>query len=161
MNNKELSQSAELNSDHGDIDPRIGFGSDGFIIAHEALLHQPAEGALDAPAVWRDFEANEVARTFEDRDDQLWPQPLNPKGKSFAGLAAIHPQDSQPGRPGQQDLGSIAFGSIGWIHSYARHQAQPSNNSTKPLPTHMMTSTLYCQCEPFSEVRLIDIYNCF
>jgi len=42
MNDEESSQSAELNADHGDIDPSFGAGLGGFIIAHQSpLAHQP------------------------------------------------------------------------------------------------------------------------
>jgi len=50
MNDEESSQTAELNSDHRDIDPRHSAGFGGFVIAHESpLVHQPAEGALHHP----------------------------------------------------------------------------------------------------------------
>ena len=42
------------------------------------LTHQPAEGALDDPAVWQYFEAREVIGTFDDCDVQFRAEPLDP-----------------------------------------------------------------------------------
>jgi hypothetical protein len=129
MKDKESSQSAELNSDHGDIDPSFGAGLGGFIIAHEsALLHQPAEGAFHDPTAGQDFEAREVVRTFDHRDHQLAAKAFDPVGKRLAGVATIHPQDAQPGEPtqnlAQQDLCARAFSRVGRGHGYAEQQSQ-------------------------------------
>ena len=72
MKDKESSQSAELDLDHSDIDPSCSAGFGGFIITHESpLVHQPAEGAFDHPAVRQDFEASEVVRALDDRTASL------------------------------------------------------------------------------------------
>jgi len=58
MKAEESSQSAELNSDHGDINPSLGTGLGGFVIARQsAVLHQPAEGSLHHPAARQHREA--------------------------------------------------------------------------------------------------------
>ena len=129
MNDEASSQSAELNSDHRDVDPSFGAGLGGFIIAHEApVAHQPAEGALEDPAERQDFEARGIVRTFDDRDGQLGAQSLDPVGERHPGIAAIHPQDAQPAEPtqdsAQQDLRPGAFGGVGRGHGHPKHEAQ-------------------------------------
>ena len=129
MKDKESSQSAELNSDHGDIDPSCGAGLGGFIIPHESpLLHQPAEGAFHDPTAGQDFEASEVVRTFDHRDHQLAAQTFDPLGKGLAGIATIHPQNSQPGEPtqdlAQQDLCAGTFRRAGRRHGHAQQESQ-------------------------------------
>jgi hypothetical protein len=129
MNDMESSQSAELNSDHGDIDPSFSTGLRGFIIAHQSpLAHQPSEGAFDNPTVWQYFEARDVIRTFDDLDFQFRAEPLDPLGESFTCVAAIHPQDAQPSEPAQHSaqyhLRSVAFGGAGWGYGDAQHQSQ-------------------------------------
>ena len=129
MNDEESSQSAELNSYHRDINPSLGAGFGGFIIAGQpALAHQPTEGAFYDPAVGQYFEASEVIRTFDDHDGQFWAEPLDPLGESLAGVATIHPQNAQPGEPAQnpaqEHLGSVAFGGASRGHRHAEHQPQ-------------------------------------
>src|SRR5271154_4842467 len=98
MNEEESSQTAELNSDHRDIDPGHGAGLGGFVIADEsALLHQPAEGALYDPAAWQYIEALGRVGAFDDLDGQFGAEAFDPLGKGLAGIATIHPQDAQPG----------------------------------------------------------------
>jgi hypothetical protein len=127
MKAEESRQSAELNADHGDIDPRFGAGLGSLVIADQSpLAHQPAEGAFHHPAAWQDFEARGVIGAFDDRDRQLGPQPPDPAGECFAGVATIHPQAAQPGKPAQDPaqhlLRTIAFGGAGRGHSHAEHQ---------------------------------------
>src|ERR1035437_1448510 len=129
MNDEESSQSAELNSDHRDIDPRFGARLGGFVIAHQSpLTHQPAEGALHYPAARQDFETGDVVRTFDDRDGQLGSQSLHPLGEGGTRVTPIHPQDAQPGEPAQdpaqQDLGAGAFRGVGRPDTHPDHQPQ-------------------------------------
>ena len=129
MKAEESSQSAELNSDHGDIDPSLGTGGGGFVIAHQSpLVHQPAEGALDDPAASQYFEALGGIGAFDDFDGQFGTEALDPIGKVLAGVATVHPQDAQPREPAQnaaqKHLGSVALGGVGWGHGHAEHQPQ-------------------------------------
>jgi len=129
MKDKESSQSAELNSDHGDIDPGFGTGLSGFVIAHQSpLAHQPAEGAFHDPAARQDFEAHRGIGAFDDLDRQLGAESLDPVSERLAGVAAIHPQEAQPSEPtqhpAQYHLRSIAFSGVGWGHGHAQHQSQ-------------------------------------
>jgi len=99
---EESSQAAELNADHGDIDPGFGAGFGSFVVAHQApLAHQAAEGSFHHPAARQDFEASGVIGAFDDLDGQLGPQFLDSAGERFPSVAAIHPQDAQPGEPAQ------------------------------------------------------------
>ena len=69
MKDEESSHAAELNADHGDIDPSFRTGFRGFVIADQsALPHQPAEGALNDPTAWQDFETRGVIGAFDDLD---------------------------------------------------------------------------------------------
>ena len=129
MKDKESSQSAELNSYHRDIDPSFGAGLRGFVIAHQsALTHQPAEGAFHDPTAWQYGEASGIVGAFDDLDRQFGAESLDPLGERLTGVAAIHPQDAEPGEPAQDPaqhlLCSIAFGGAGWGHGYAEHQPQ-------------------------------------
>ena len=129
MNDELSCQSAELNSDHRDVNPSLGTGLCGFVIAHQSpLVHQPAEGALDDPAASQYFEAFGGVGAFDDVDSQFGTETLDPVGKGLAGVATIHPQDAQPSEPAQdaaqKHLGSITFGGVGWGHGDAEHQSQ-------------------------------------
>src|SRR5450432_2279102 len=99
---EESSESAELNTDPGDIDPGFGAGLGGFVIAHESpLTHEPAEGAFHYPAARQHFEADGIVGAFDDLDHQLRAESLDPLGERFAGIAAVHPQDAEPSEPAQ------------------------------------------------------------
>ena len=129
MKTEESSQSAELDSDHGDIDPSLGTGLGGFVIPHQSpLAHQPAESAFHHPAVRQHFEALGVVGTFDDLNLQFGPESLDPVGKRLPGVAAIHPQNTQPGEPAQhpaeQQLGTVTFGGVGRGHGHAQDQSQ-------------------------------------
>ena len=126
---EELGQSAELNTDHGDIDPGFGAGLGGFVIAHESpLTHEPAEGAFHDPAARQHFEADGIVGAFDDLDHQLRAESLDPLGERFAGIAAVHPQDAEPSEPAQHpaqhQLRPVAFGGAGGSHGHAEHQPQ-------------------------------------
>src|SRR5512135_3437073 len=129
MKAEESSESAELNSDHGDVDPSLGTGCSSFVIAHQSpLVHQPAEGALDDPAASQYFEALGGIGTFDDFDGQFGTEALDPVGKVLACVATIHPQDAQPSEPAQnaaqKHLGAVALGGVGWGHRHTEHQSQ-------------------------------------
>ena len=92
MNDEESSQSAELNSDHRDVDPSFGAGLRGFVIARESpLAHQPTEGSLHDLAARQNFEAHGGVGAFDDDYRQLGAESLDPLGEGCAGVAAIHP----------------------------------------------------------------------
>jgi len=112
---KESGQSAELNTDHGDINPRLGAGGRAFIIAYQAaMVHQPAEGAFDQPAPRQDFKALNIIGAFDHFDFQLGAQRFNPVSEGVPGVTAIDPQEAQPRKPAQhpaQDrLAAVALG---------------------------------------------------
>jgi len=126
---EESSESAELNTDPGDIDPGFGAGLGGFVIAHESpLTHEPAEGAFHNPAARQHFEADGIVGAFDDLDHELGAQPFDPLGERGSGVAAIHPQDAEPGEPAQDPtqnhLCPVTFGGVGWGHGHAEHQPQ-------------------------------------
>jgi hypothetical protein len=129
MNDGESSQAAKLDSDHGDVDPSLGAGFGRFIIAHQSpVVHQPAESAFYDPATRQYVEALGGIGTFDDLDGQFGTKFLDPLGEGFSGVAAIHPQNAQPGEPtqdaSQQSLGSLAFGGVGGGDGRPQHQSQ-------------------------------------
>ncbi len=82
---EESGQSAELNSDHGNIDPSFGAGDRGFIVTDQAaMVHQPAERALDDPAMWQHFESAHIIRTLDHFDRQLGAEGLDRRRKFFS-----------------------------------------------------------------------------
>lgn len=132
MNDEESSQSAELNSYHRDMDPSFGASLGGFVITHQSpLVHQPAEGSLYDPAARQDCEAGGGVGAFDDFDGQLGTKCFDPLGEALTSVAAIDPQNAQPGEPAQHpaqnDLCPIAFGGAGRGHSHTQHQPQGIN----------------------------------
>jgi hypothetical protein len=129
MNEEESRQSAELNAYHCYIDPSFGAGLRGFVIAHQSpLAHQPTEGSLHDPAARQHFEARGGVGAFDDLDGQLGAEAPDPSGERLAGVAAIHPQDAEPGEPAQHlaqnHLCPVAFGGAGRGYGHAKHQPQ-------------------------------------
>lgn len=58
MNDTGSSQASELDSYHRDVDPSLGAGLGGFIVAHQPpVAHQPTEGPLHDPATGQYVEA--------------------------------------------------------------------------------------------------------
>lgn len=100
MRAEELSQSAEVNADTGNIDPRFNTGLCGLVIAYQAtLVHQPAEGSLHDPAVGQSFR-----RCI--------------RGPPRGGKA----RRTSPKRA-QEDLYARAFGGAGSGDRHAEHEA--------------------------------------
>ncbi len=126
---KESGQSAELNSDHGNVDPCFGAGRRAFVIADQAsVVHQPAESAFDHPAPRQDFKALNIIGAFDHLDFQLGSQRFNPVSKGVPGVTAIDPQEAEPSKPAQhpaQDrLAAVALGGISRGDDHAQDQAQ-------------------------------------
>ena len=129
MKAEESSQSAELNSYHGDINPGFGAGLGSFVITDQSpLAHQPAEGAFHDPTARQYGEAGGIVGAFDDRDRQFGAESLDPLSKRLPGVAAIHPQEAQPSKPtqhpAQNQLCSVAFRGAGRTHGHAEHQSQ-------------------------------------
>jgi hypothetical protein len=102
MNAEESSQSAELNTYHGNIDPSLSAGLGSFVIAHQpSLTHQPAEGAFHDPTAWQDGEAGGIVGAFDNLNGQFEAESPDPMGEGLTGVAAIHPQHAQPSEPTQ------------------------------------------------------------
>ena len=129
MKHECSSEPAELDSDHRDENPSRGAGFGGFVIAHQpAVVHEPAEGAFHDPAAGQDMEAFLGIGAFDDGDGQLGTEGFYPLGKGFARIAAVHPQDAQPGEPAehlrQEELRSGAFGDAGRGDGHAEDQTE-------------------------------------
>lgn len=129
MNDMESSESAELDSNHRDMNPSFGAGLGGFVVTDQsAVMHQPAEGSFHDPAMRQDIEARSRVGTFDDLNRQFGAKSFDPLCKSFAGVTAIHPENAQPGKPAQharqKHLATVAFGHIGRSHQNSEHQSQ-------------------------------------
>jgi len=91
---------AELNADHGQMNPRLGGGIGAFVIAHQsAMAHEPAKGVLNTPPMWQYNKVAGFVRTPDYFDLQLGPEVAHPLGKIVAAVAAVHPELSQPFKP--------------------------------------------------------------
>jgi len=67
----DLSQPAQHNSDHADVQPSFGVGGLNFIMAHQAaMFHKPAEHSFDDPAFAQHFEAKLVLEARHDLQPQ-------------------------------------------------------------------------------------------
>ena len=165
MNDEELSQSAELNSYHRDIDPSFGAGFGGFVIACEAAVpHQPAEGSLHDPAERQDFEACGIVRTLDDGDSQLGAQAFDPVGEGLTGVAAIHPEDAQPSEPtqhpAQDQLRPVALGGAGRGHGHAEHQAQSVHQQMALPPLDPLAGVIADVAAMTSRLNALTVQNC-
>ena len=115
---EESGQPAELDAYPGDMDPGCGAGFGRFVVAHQPpLAHEPAEGALHHPTSWPHLKSLGRIRAFDHLHFQLGAQLFDPLRKRVAAVAAVHPQQAQPGAPAQdvlkQGLGANAFGRAG------------------------------------------------
>ena len=129
MSEEESSQTAELNSNHGDIDPGFGAGFGGFVITDQSpLAHQPAKGSFHDPAARQYFKSHSGIGAFDNLDLQLGAKSPDPSGERFTSIAAVYPQDAEPGEPAQDPaqhlLRAVAFGGAGRGHGHAEHQPQ-------------------------------------
>jgi len=60
---EESGQTAELDSDHGNIDERFGAGDRLFVVSDQStMMQQPAEGTLDHPTIRQHFKPAHVVR---------------------------------------------------------------------------------------------------
>ncbi len=139
MFNKESGQSAELKSDHGDVDEIRRVVDCPLVVTQQpALKHQPAELALKNPAAWQYFEFTNIVRWFDRLEVQHAAAGLNPVGKGAATVAAIHPQQPDRIKPpkhlAKECKGPIAIGRIAGCHHHGQHQ-------TKSVHQHMAFGT--------------------
>jgi hypothetical protein len=120
MKDEESSVSAEPDLDQDEIDPSIGAGLGGFVIADQtALGHQPTEDTFPAPAARQDCEAQGGVGSCGDRRCRLETEFLDPSGESRPRVTVIHPKNTHPGESvqysSQQDLRSGAFSRAGRV----------------------------------------------
>ena len=96
MNELVSSEPTELDSDHGDVNSRLGDGGRLLVIAHElTIVHESAEGAFHNPSARQHLESFVCIGAFDDFDRQSGTQLFDPLGKGCTGVAAVHPQDAQ------------------------------------------------------------------
>ena len=126
---KKSGQSAELNSDHSDMDPSLGAGDCAFIVSDQAaVVHQPTESTFDDPAPRQHFKATHIIGAFYHLDGQLGAQGLDLVGEGIARVTAIDPEQAEPRKPtqhpAQDGLASGALGGISRRDDHAQDQAQ-------------------------------------
>lgn len=150
MISEQSRQSSQLDSYHGDINPGLGAGFALFVIPHETTVtHQPAESAFYHPTSRKNFESARILATFDDLYLELGSQPADPLGKVGATVAAIHPEDSQPRKPGQclpqQGLSPFALGDARRRHDRSQNQAE-SVDQQMPLSSFDLFARVEAHC---------------
>src|SRR6267142_1811507 len=99
---EKLCQTPELDSYHRDISPGFGTGFGCFVIAHRAAVtHQPAKGALYYPSSGQDLESARIVGSLHYLYFQFRTESFDPLSKCVSGIAAIDPEQAQPGKPTQ------------------------------------------------------------
>ena len=90
------------------------------------MLHQPAEGSLDHPALGQHLKAADIVRSLDDFDLKLFAPMPRPLGEVLACITSVGPKLAQPGQPRQkipkQILASGPFGLAGGLHQYSQDQ---------------------------------------
>jgi hypothetical protein len=126
-----LSQSAQHDSDHADVQPSLGVGGLNFIMAHQAaMFHKPTEGPFDDPAFAQHFEATLVLQARHDLQPQGARLALrrHPPGQFLSAVALVGPQTAQPPeaneRGSQQAAGALSFGHVGFGDTDGQEQPQ-------------------------------------
>src|SRR5260370_14636696 len=97
-----LSQSAEHNSDHADVEPSFSMGGLDFIMAHQAaMFDKPAESPFDNPAFGQSRKAAPVFVPRHDLHAQCarFAMRCHPVGKILSTIALVVTQPSQPAKP--------------------------------------------------------------
>src|SRR5258708_11615464 len=95
---------AEHNSDHRDVNPSFGMCRFDFIVAHQTtMLHQPAEGSFNDPALGQHAEATVASVSLDDLQSQRARLAMggHPSGEVWSGVTLVSPQATQPAEAGQ------------------------------------------------------------
>src|SRR5260221_4029194 len=135
----ESSEAAELNADHGQMNPRFSARFGALVVSYEAsLAHQPAKGSLDNPAPGQDRKSLHIVRAFDDLNLDLGPTILDPGLEILSGVAAIDPNLAQLGEPSggliEHWLRHVTFGAPGGSHYHSQQQTQGINQHVALSP---------------------------
>ena len=122
-------QAANHKAGHGEEDPATGAAGCLLVVAHQAAVtHEPAEGALDDPALGQDAESARRVASFDDLHDQLGMLLLDPLGEGGAAEPAVGPELAQAPVPREhrleQGLGPGALRGVGRQQGDVQDQAQ-------------------------------------
>lgn len=103
--NWALGQPPDHDTNHGNIDPRLGVFGLGFVVPHQAaMFHEPTEGAFHDPALGQHDEAALILKAGH----HLQPQGpglavrRHPRSQLRAVIALVGPQAAQPPKPTQR-----------------------------------------------------------
>src|SRR5687768_8043289 len=92
------------------------------------MTHKPSEGALHYPTPSQDFKSPRIIRSFDYLYFQFGTDRLDPLRKCLSGIAAVDPEQAQPGKTNQgvceQALGALALRSTGRSYENPQQQTQ-------------------------------------
>src|SRR5258707_1603684 len=143
----ESSEAAELNADHGQMNPRFSARFGALVVSYEAsLAHQPAKGSLDNPAPGQDRKSLHIVRAFDDLNLDLGPTILDPGLEILSGVAAIDPNLAQLGEPSghliEHLLRPVTFRATGGSHFHPQQETQRINQPVARSPLDPVSCSL-------------------
>ena len=147
-------QAAEHESGHSPVDPGFGGFRQCFIIlAQSPVPAHPGESALHHPAPGQHLKAVAVPRAphYPQSPTRQCRHPLD----QLSGLAAIRPDQAQPGKPSGQlandQLGPIPVLHIGWVHHHPQQQSLGIHHNMPFAAFHLLACVVPPR-PPFSVV---------
>ena len=147
-------QAAEHESGHSGVDPGFGGFRQCFIIlAQSPVPAQPGESALHHPASGQHLKAVAVPGTphYLQSPTRQCRHPLD----QLSGVAAICPDQAQPGKPSGQladdQLGPIPVLHVGWVHRHRQQQSLGIHHNMPFAAFHLLARVVPPR-PPFSVV---------
>ena len=147
-------QAAEHESDHSGVDPGFGGFRQCFIIlAQSPVPAQPGESALHHPASGQHLKTVAVLGTphYLQSPTRQCRHPLD----QLSGVAAIRPDQAQPGKPSGQlandQLGPIPVLHVGWVHRHRQPQSLGIHHNMPFAAFHLLARVVPPR-PPFSVV---------
>ena len=147
-------QAAEHESGHSRVDPGFGGFRQCFIIlAQSPAPAHPGESALHHPAPGQHLKAVAVPRAphYPQSPTRQCRHPLD----QLSGLAAIRPDQAQPGKPSGQlandQLGPIPVLHVGWVHHHRQQQSLGIHHNMPFAAFHLLARVVPPR-PPFSVV---------
>src|ERR1035441_7218618 len=132
-------------ADHRKVKHSLRIFDFGFVVAYKAaVLHKPAEGALDDPAPGQHFEAALVLETGDNFQAQAAGLAMrgDPGSKSSPPIALIGPDTTQPTKPlkglGEESASAGLLGNIGRGHTNPEQQAQGVHQNVALAPFDLL-----------------------
>src|ERR1035438_6693468 len=132
-------------ADHRKVKHSLRIFDFGFVVAYQAaVLHKPAEGALDDPTPGQHFEAALVLETGDNFQAQAAGLAMrgDPSCKSSPQIALIGPDTTQPTKPlkalGEESASAGLLVNIGRGHTNPEQQAQGVHQNVALAPFDLL-----------------------